>query len=137
MKIIGIEHVGIAVDDSKDASEFWENILRIVHTNTEKVESEGVSTKIFDTGKGKIELLDSINEDSPVQKFLQKKGPGIHHICLEVDNINKAIKELNESKIQVINDSPTIGAEGYKIVFIHPRSTGGVLVELAEKPVLK
>ena len=134
MKIIGIEHIGIAVNDLNTSSSFWENILNIVHTHTEDVESEGVSTKIFDTGKGKVELLDSLGENSPIHKFLQKKGPGIHHICLEVDNINEAISELKNSKIDILNDSPSIGAEGYKIVFIHPRSTGGVLVELAEKP---
>jgi len=134
MKIIGIEHIGIAVNDLNTSSSFWENILNIVHTHTEDVESEGVSTKIFDTGKGKIELLDSLDKNSPIHKFLQKRGPGIHHICLEVDNINEAISELKNSKIDILNDSPSIGAEGYKIVFIHPRSTGGVLVELAEKP---
>ncbi len=134
MKIVGIEHIGIAVNDLNTSSSFWENILNIVHTHTEDVESEGVSTKIFDTGKGKIELLDSLDKNSPIHKFLQKRGPGIHHICLEVDNINNAIIELKNFKIEILNDSPSIGAEGYKIVFIHPRSTGGVLVELAEKP---
>jgi methylmalonyl-CoA/ethylmalonyl-CoA epimerase len=134
MKIIGIEHIGIAVNDLNTSSSFWENILNIVHTHTEDIESEGVSTKIFDTGKGKIELLDSLDKNSPIHKFLQKRGPGIHHICLEVDNINNAISELKKFKIDILNDSPSIGAEGYKIVFIHPRSTGGVLVELAEKP---
>ena len=134
MKIIGIEHIGIAVNDLETVSSFWENILKIVHTHTEDVESEGVSTKIFDTGKGKIELLDSLDKNSSIHKFLQKRGPGIHHICLEVDDINNAIEELKKFKIDILNNSPSIGAEGYKIVFIHPRSTGGVLVELAEKP---
>ena len=134
MKIIGIEHIGIAVNDLNTSSSFWDNILNIVHTHTEDVESEGVSTKIFDTGKGKIELLDSLDKNSPIHKFLQKRGPGIHHICLEVDDINNAIVELKKFKIDILNDSPSIGVEGYKIVFIHPRSTGGVLVELAEKP---
>ena len=134
MKIIGIEHIGIAVNDLNTASSFWENILNIVHTHTEDIEAEGVSTKIFDTGKGKIELLDSLDKNSPIHKFLQNRGPGIHHICLEVDNINNAITELKKSKISILNDSSSIGAEGYKIVFIHPRSTGGILVELAEKP---
>ena len=93
-----------------------------------------MNTKIYDTGKGKIELLDSLDETSPVRKFIQKRGPGIHHICLEVEDISIAIKELKESGIEVLSDFPRVGAEGYKIVFIHPKSTGGVLVELAEKP---
>ena len=134
MKIIGIEHVGIAVDDLEETSSFWGDILRIVHTHTESVETESVNTKIYDTGKGKIELLDSLDETSPVRKFIQKRGPGVHHICLEVEDINLAIKELKESGIEVLSDFPRVGAEGYKIVFIHPKSTGGVLVELAEKP---
>ena len=134
MKILGIEHIGIAVENQKDTASFWGEILQIVHTHTEQVESEGVNTEIFDTGKGKIELLDSISEDSPIRKFLQKRGPGIHHICLEVDDINQAITELKNSNIEILNDEPCIGAEGFKIVFIHPKATGGVLVELAEKP---
>ena len=134
MKILGIEHIGIAVENQKDTSSFWSDILQIVHTHTERVKSEGVNTRIFDTGKGKIELLNSISKDSPIRKFLEKRGPGIHHICLEVDNINQAILELKDSKIEILNDEPSIGAEGFKIVFIHPKSTGGVLVELAEKP---
>ncbi|MBT7424291.1 MAG: methylmalonyl-CoA epimerase, partial [Candidatus Marinimicrobia bacterium] len=73
-------------------------------------------------------------EDTPIGKFLLKKGPGVHHVCFEVDDINKAIKELKELNIKVLSDTPTVGAEGYKVVFIHPKSTGGVLVELAEKP---
>ena len=134
MKILGIEHIGIAVENQKDTASFWGEILQIVNTHTERVESEGVDTEIFDTGKGKIELLNSISEDSPIRKFLEKRGPGIHHICLEVDNINQAIIELKNSNIEILNDEPSIGAEGFKIVFIHPKATGGVLVELAEKP---
>ena len=134
MKIIGIEHIGIAVEDLNASSSFWGDILRIVRTHTERVETEGVNTTIYDTGKGKIELLDSLDKNSPIHKFLQKRGPGIHHICLEVDDISNAIKELKDLNIEILNDKPHIGAEGYKIVFIHPRSTDGVLVELAEKP---
>ena len=134
MKIIGIEHIGVAVDDLDVTSLFWEKALGIKHTHTEDVESEGVRTKIFDTGKGKIELLKSINNNSPIRKFLKKRGPGIHHVCLQVESINTAINELKDLNIQVLSENPKIGAEGYKIFFIHPKSTGGVLVELAEKP---
>ena len=134
MKIIGIEHIGVAVDDLDATSLFWEKALGIKHTHTEDVESEGVRTKIFDTGKGKIELLKSINNNSPIRKFLKKRGPGIHHVCLQVESINTAINELKDLNIQVLSENPKIGAEGYKIFFIHPKSTGGVLVELAEKP---
>ena len=134
MKILGIEHIGVAVNDLNKASSFWGNVLNILHTHTEEVKSEQVSTKIYDTNKGKIELLSPLSTNSIIEKFINKKGPGIHHVCLEVDDINAAIIELKKEKIALLNDKPKIGAEGFKIVFIHPKSTGGVLVELAEKP---
>ena len=134
MKILGIEHIGIAVDDLNESSSFWGNILNILHTHTEDVTSEKVNTKIYNTMSGKIELLTSLDSDSPIANFLKNRGPGIHHVCLEVDDIYQAIDELKDSNIQVLNDVPKTGAEGFKIAFIHPKSTGGVLVELAEKP---
>ena len=90
--------------------------------------------KVFYCGENKIELLAPINEDSPISKFLINRKHGMHHIAFEVDDIIEAIQELKENNIQVLSDTYSIGAEGYKVVFIHPRSTGGVLVELAEKP---
>ena len=132
MKIIGIEHVGIAVEDLKKSGEFWDYILESNKKYTEIVEDHDVITDIYDTGQGKIELLFSHKRNSTIAKFLKKRGPGIHHICLKVENIKTAIEELNEKGIELIDDSYSIGAEGYKIIFIHPRSTGGVLVELAE-----
>jgi len=123
MKILGIEHIGIAVDSIDRDAPFWKHILNIPHRGTEVVEGQGVMTDIYDTGRGKVELLEAMGEDSPIGKFLENRGAGIHHVCFEVDNIN----------IQVLSNEPTIGAEGYKVVFIHPKSTGGVLVELAEK----
>lgn len=133
MKILGIEHLGIAVDSIDKAAPFWRHILSISHRTTENVIEQGVVTDIYDTGQGKVELLEALGEDSPIAKFLDKRGPGIHHVCFEVIDINSAIKELKENNINVLSDEPTIGAEGYKVVFIHPKSTGGILVELAEK----
>jgi methylmalonyl-CoA/ethylmalonyl-CoA epimerase len=98
------------------------------------IDDQGTTTDIYDTGKGKIELLESTKSDSIISKFIEKHGPGIHHVCFEVKNIKSAIKELKEKDIHVLTDNYSIGAEGLKVVFIHPRSTGGVLVELAEKP---
>ncbi len=80
-----------------------------------------------------MELLSALSEDSPIGKFLAKRGPGIHHICLQVDDIRGAIVELKAAGIELVNDEPSIGAEGYLVVFVHPRSAGGVLVELAER----
>ena len=134
MKILGIEHLGIAVESIKNSAPFWRHVLNISHSSKEIVAKEKVTTDIYDTGKGKVELLESLDSTSPINKFIEKKGQGIHHVCFEVDDINKAIIELKENNINIINDEPSVGAEGYKIVFIHPKSTGGVLVELAEKP---
>ena len=91
MKIIGIEHIGIAVKDLKTDAPFWKHILGIDHTHSEKVDSEGVLTEIYDTGKGKLELLKATSDNSPISKFLQKRGQGVHHLALCVDNLENAI----------------------------------------------
>ena len=133
MKVIGIEHIGIAVTNLESSAKFWKEIVGLQHLSREDVGSQGVTTDIYKTDSGKIELLLSKYPDSPIAKFINKKGPGIHHICLEVDNVDDAIRNLLENKIELIGDEPSIGAEGYKVIFVHPNSTGGVLVELAEK----
>ena len=132
MKIIGIEHIGVAVEDLKKSEKFGDHILESKNKTTEIVKEQDVITEIYDTGRGKIELLFSKNKDSTISKFIKTKGPGIHHICLKVENIIAAINELKEKGIELIGDTYSTGAEGYKIIFIHPKSTGGVLVELAE-----
>ena len=133
MKILGIEHIGIAVNSIDKDAPFWKHILNLPHRGTEAVENQGVTTDIYDTGRGKVELLEAMGSGTPLGKFLENRGAGIHHVCFEVDNITTTIKELKGLNIQVLSNEPTIGAEGYKVVFIHPKSTGGVLVELAEK----
>jgi len=133
MKILGIEHVGIAVNNFEESSSFWRDIIGLDLKVREEVDSQGVITDIYPTGNGKIELLMETYPNSPISRFLKKRGPGIHHICLEVDDIDKAMVELKEKNIKVIGDHITKGAEGYKIIFIHPSSASGVLVELAQK----
>ena len=133
MKVIGVEHIGIAIRDLEKDAPFWSKVLGIEQTKTEDVDDQGVITDIYDTGRGKIELLLSKYPDSPIGKFLKKRGPGIHHICLQVEDIEESIKVLKKHGIETIGDKSSIGAEGFKVIFIHPRSTGGVLVELAEK----
>ena len=133
MKVIGIEHIGIAVEDLEKNASFWKNIIGLKHCGIEDVDGQGVLTDIYDTGSGKIELLVSKYPDSPISKFIKKRGTGIHHICLIVEDIDEAIERMNKNKIKLIGDTPTIGAENHKVIFIHPRSTGGILVELAEK----
>ena len=133
MKIIGIEHIGIATNNLSKAKKFWSLVLGIENTCTEDIENQGVITDIYDTGAGKIELLLPKYPKSAIAKFINKRGTGIHHICLRVENIDEAMKELKEKNVETIGDNYTYGAEGYKVVFIHPKSTGGVLLELAEK----
>ncbi len=133
MKILGIEHIGIAVNTIEKDAPFWKLLLNNSKSVTEEVKEQKVITEIFDTGQGKIELLEATSPDSPIAKFIEKKGKGIHHICLHVDDIKLAIEELIEAGVKVIDETPRIGTEGYLIAFVHPKSSGGVLVELAEK----
>ncbi|MBC8215328.1 MAG: methylmalonyl-CoA epimerase [Candidatus Marinimicrobia bacterium] len=133
MKILGIEHIGIAVKDLKKRAPFWEHILGLSHQRNENVAEQGVSTTIYDTNNSKVELLQPTNEGSPVEKFIANRGEGLHHLCFEVDDIELAVTELKNAGIELINETPRVGVEGYRVVFVHPKSTGGVLVELAEK----
>ena len=128
MKILGIEHIGIAVNNIEKDSPFWKLLLNNSESVTEDVKEQKVKTEIFDTTQGKIELLEATSHESPIVKFIEKRGKGIHHFCLEVDDIKLAIDELTEAGVELIDKTPRIGAEGYLIVFIHPKSTGGVLV---------
>ena len=133
-KILGIEHVAIAVSSLKEPSKVFGEILGIDNTSTEEVVDQKVVTDIFDTGRGKVELLEATSDDSPISKFLEKRGNGVHHIAFLVDDLEIALKDLAESGIDLIDKSPRIGAEGMLIAFLHPKSTGGVLVELCQKP---
>ena len=133
-KILGIEHVAIAVSSLKEPSKVFGDILGIDNTSTEEVIDQKVVTDIFDTGRGKVELLEATSDDSPISNFLEKRGNGVHHIAFLVDNLEIALKDLAESGIDLIDRSPRIGAEGMLIAFLHPKSTGGVLVELCQKP---
>ena len=133
MDILGVEHIGIAIKNIKNSGSFWELIFRNIDQKIEIIKDQDVKTKIFDTGNGKIELLESINDDSSIKRFLKKRESALHHISIEVKNIEESIKELKEENIVFITENWSIGAECYKIIFIHPKSTGGILVELTEK----
>ncbi len=133
-KILGIEHVAIAVDDAKKPANVFGKLLGIENTATEEVADQKVITDIFDTGAGKVELLEATSDDSPISKFLEKRGMGVHHIAFLVDNLNLALDELSDAGVQLIDRAPRVGAEGMLIAFLHPSSTSGVLVELCQKP---
>ena len=132
-KILGIEHVGIAVKDLNSISEIFGELLGLDLQRREKVDDQQVITDIYHAGKDKLEFLKATSPDSPIAKFLGKRPEGMHHIALIVDNIQLALNYLNQNNVQLIDSSPRIGAEGLQIAFIHPKSTGGVLVELCEK----
>ena len=133
MDILGIEHVGIAIKSIENNGSFWELILKNVDQKIEIIKDQNIKTKIYDTGNGKIELLEDLDDSSLMNIFLKERKSAIHHISIEVKDIEKSIKELKEEKVIFVTKSWSIGAEGYKIIFVHPKSTGGVLVELTEK----
>ncbi|MEQ8625317.1 MAG: methylmalonyl-CoA epimerase [Vicingaceae bacterium] len=128
-----IEHLGIAVKDLNKASKLYESLLGKVSYKTEKVESEGVTTQFFQLGESKIELLEATNPDSPIAKFIEKKGEGIHHIAFDVVDIKAEIKRLEAEGFELIHQTPKAGADNKLIAFLHPKSSGGVLVELCQE----
>ena len=133
-KVLGIEHVALAVKDAEISSNFFRSLLGIEHTSSERITNQKVDTHIFDTTHGKIELLDAISDDSPITKFLENRGEGIHHIAFKVDKLQPALDYLKDNGIQLIDETPKIGAEGLLVAFLHPKSTYGVLIELCQQP---
>ena len=128
-----VEHIGIAVKDISSSTTLFERLLGIKSYKTEKVLSEGVNTTFFRLSDQKIELLSSINEGSAIEKFLESKNEGIHHIALLVDSLESEINRLEGLGFQFISKAPKEGADNKRIVFLHPKSTNGVLVELCEE----
>ena len=127
-----IEHIGIAVSNLKKSNELFTKIFGKAPYKTEVVESEGVSTSFFLTGENKIELLEATSPDSPVAKFIEKRGEGIHHIALSVDNIEEALERFRAAGVRLIDSIPRKGAHNTRVAFIHPSTTHGVLLELVE-----
>ncbi|PIB39355.1 methylmalonyl-CoA epimerase [Maribacter sp. 4G9] len=128
-----IEHLGIAVKNLKDSNALFEKLLGEGPYKLEEVASEGVRTSFFKTGPNKIELLESLNEEGPIAKFLSKKGEGIHHIAFEVEDIIAEMERLKKEGFQVLGDAPKKGADNKWVVFVHPKSTNGVLIELCQE----
>ena len=135
-----IEHLGIATNDLAAANELYARLLGRPHYKIESVESEGVTTSFFRTGESKVELLEASTGDSAIAKYLEKRGPGIHHIAFGVKNIHREMERLRKDGFRLLNETPKRGADNKLVCFIHPKSTGGVLVELcqdATKPELR
>jgi methylmalonyl-CoA/ethylmalonyl-CoA epimerase len=128
-----IEHIGIAVKSLSTSNALFEKLLGAPAYKEEVVESEGVKTSFFMNGPNKIELLESTREDSPIAKFIEKQGEGIHHIAFDVANIYEEIERLKGEGFIVLNEQPKRGADNKLVVFLHPKSTNGVLIELCQE----
>ena len=128
-----IEHIGIAVKNLKAANQVYQTLLGSAPYKTEEVKSEGVATSFFQCGDSKIELLEATNPDSPIARFIDKKGEGIHHIAFAVDDIVAEIARLKSEGFVVLNEKPKQGADNKLVAFLHPKSAHGVLVELCQE----
>ncbi|OFX74594.1 MAG: methylmalonyl-CoA epimerase [Bacteroidetes bacterium GWE2_29_8] len=137
MKPSHIEHIGIAVKNIEESIKFYEEILGLKCYAIEEVKDQKVKTAFFMVGQTKIELLESTDPEGPIGKFIEKKGEGVHHIAFAVNEINSQLKELTDKGINLIDKQSRKGAEGLDIAFIHPKSTGGVLMEICEHPIEK
>ena len=131
-----IEHIGIAVKDLKAANNLYSKLLNTSPYKMEEVDSENVNTSFFQVGESKIELLEGTSPDSPISKFIEKRGEGVHHIAFEVDDIEKEITRLTKEGFQMIHEKPKDGADNKLIAFLHPKSSNGVLIELCQEKVL-
>jgi len=129
---IKINHIAIVVADMDKALNFWQQALGLPLQHTERNEAEAVDIAFLPVGEGEIELIKPITEDSGVAKYLAKTGGGMHHLCLEVENIEVAMARLAENGAELINETPRTRPDGRRYCFVHPRSTGGVLLELYE-----
>lgn len=131
--MLKIEHLGIAVKELTASIPLFEQLLNTPCYKTETVDSEGVNTAFFLTGDAKIELLEATKPESPISKFIDKKGPGIHHIAFEVENIEAEMKRLSALGFELINETPKNGADNKLVCFLHPKTTNGVLIELCQE----
>ncbi len=128
-----IEHIGIAVKDLQASNELFEKLFGAPAYKEESVESEGVKTSFFMNGPNKIELLEATNPDSPIAKFIEKKGEGIHHIAFDVEDIEAEMKRLANEGFVILNEKPKKGADNKLVAFLHPKTTNGVLIELCQE----
>ncbi len=128
-----INHLGIATKGIDEALKFWRDALGLENVHTETVEDQKVRVAMLPIGETRIELLEATSEDSPIAKFLEKRGGGIHHIAVEVENIEDALVKLKKEGARLIDENPRVGAEGCLIAFVHPSSSNGVLLELIQK----
>ena len=133
MDISHIEHIGIAVKNMNESIKFYEDVLGLKCYSIEEVADQKVKTAFFMVGQTKIELLESIGDDGPIAKFIEKKGEGIHHLAFHVNDVEGSLKEAEQKGVRLIDEQPRKGAEELHIGFLHPKSTNGVLIELCSE----
>ncbi len=133
MKILKIDHLGLAVNSIDEGKNFWTDVLGLELTGSETVEAQKVTTAFLPVGESEVELLESTAPDGPIAKFIEKRGQGFQHVAFRVENIEEALAELKEKGIQLIDEKPRKGAGGAMIAFLHPKATNGILVELSER----
>ena len=131
MNVEKVNHIGIAVRDLESSVRFYEQVLGL-KTEYDEVPEQKVRLAMLEIGESNIELLEAIDESSPIAKYIEKRGEGIHHICIQVDDIDTALEELKRAEVNLIDQMPRSGAHGTRIAFIHPKSTNGVLIELCQ-----
>jgi methylmalonyl-CoA/ethylmalonyl-CoA epimerase len=127
-----IDHIGVATNDLDGALSLYEGTLGMPVAHRETVESQGVEAVLLDVGEGHVELLAPLGPDTPVGKYLDKRGPGLHHVAYSVDDIESALGKLKESGIELIDEEPRQGIRDSRVAFVHPKSTGGVLTEIVQ-----
>lgn len=127
-----VSHIGIAVSSIEDATPFYRDVLGMAFEGTEVVAEQKVRVAFFAVGESRVELLEPTSADSPVAKFLEKNGPGVHHVAYEVDDLEECLSALKGQGVRLIDESPRRGAHGTRIAFLHPKSSGGVLTELCQ-----
>ncbi len=133
MKILKIDHLGIAVNSIEQGQSFWRDVLGLPFEGSETVEAQKVTTAFLPVGESEVELLESTDPDGPVAKYIEKRGQGIQHVAFRVADIDAALDELQSRGVRLIDQKPRIGAGGAKIAFLHPKDTHGVLVELCQR----
>jgi methylmalonyl-CoA/ethylmalonyl-CoA epimerase len=133
MKVLKVDHIGIAVQSIAETKKLYQDLLGLEHAGNETVAEQKVTTAFFPVGDTEVELLESTAPDGPIAKYLEKRGEGVQHIAFRVENIEEALTELKAKGIRLIDEQPRKGAGGAKIAFLHPKSTYGVLVELCER----
>jgi methylmalonyl-CoA/ethylmalonyl-CoA epimerase len=134
VRLTQIDHVGIAVSDLGEAVEHYRRTFGIEPTHRERMKDQGVEEVLFAIGESYVQLLGALGPETPVGRFIERRGPGVHHVAYRVENVADALEDLREAGVPLVDEEPRTGSRGTRIAFVHPKGVGGVLVELVEEP---